>query len=195
MALLSVTSPIAFILGTNESPLESNVVEIINDLLVLIDGKGDFLLAGGFADLESLGRRANLGAEINLSSLKDLIQGEPRILLDNKLGLRRNRAEQVEENGREKGEKFGREEFVGYRTKEHHGGGKGSIGGEDGGCRLRNGHLFEIEHLGGRRERRLDGRRGVRIRRVFIKEVGVGGWLGLGLKNKKDLESLELRRV
>lgn len=153
MALLTSTTPIAIILGADEPPLETNVVEVIGDFLVFVYRKRNFLLAWGFAGLESIGRRADFGAEINLGGMKNLIEAEPRILLNYKFGLGRNRAEKVDENGREEGDDFGREKFVGNGTDEHHGGGEGGVGGEDGGGGLRNRHFFEINHDGRRRRR------------------------------------------
>lgn len=152
MALLSSTTPIAFIYGTDKSPLEANVFEVIDDFLVLINGKRDFLLAGGFADLESVDRRGDFSTEIKLGSLENLVDGKPRIFLNDKFGLRRNRAEKVDENGREEGDEFGGEEFVGDGTDEHHGGGEGGIGGEDGRGGLGKGHLFEVDHVVGKGE-------------------------------------------
>ena len=98
MALLFVSPTILFVMGTNKSPLEPNVVEVVDDFLTLIDGERDFLLARGFVGLESVGGRADFRTEINLRRLEDLVRAKPTILLDYNLDLKRNRAEEIEEN-------------------------------------------------------------------------------------------------
>lgn len=105
-------------------------------------------MALGFADVEAVGVGADLGAEVDLGGVVDLVADHAAVLIDDEGEGGGERGEEVGEGGEEVGAKLGGDELVGHGADQHHGGGEGGVGGEQSGGG--GGNFVGSEHFGSR---------------------------------------------
>lgn len=79
---LLVVGTLVFGFGADEPPLDLEVLELVIDLLALLDGGADVLLARGLADSEAVRGGADLGSQVELGGFVDLVAGHATALVD-----------------------------------------------------------------------------------------------------------------
>lgn len=107
-----------------ELPLELHVVEPIDNLFAFFDGYGEVFLASALADAEAVGGGADLGAEIDLGGVEDLVACHAGVLIDDECKGGGERSEEVVEGGVEIRAELMGHELVCEGPNHHHGGGE-----------------------------------------------------------------------